>query len=196
MIAVALLLALPACKREDHSFPTANELCAHMRTLQPAGGDAAFHRCVYGLSRIAPEKRDPSWPAMLRATDIKQFSCLGNTTTEAQVRDCLSPRPSAAGEKEPAKDEKADEDEKEEEEGAGEAGDITMGQYLHLQTGMTRAQVVHILGRDGKATARKKPAQISTAVVIWENERGSNLTAVFEKDRLVSKSQVGLRGFR
>jgi len=83
----------------------------------------------------------------------------------------------------------------EEEESEAEAGEISMRQYLQLRAGMTHDEVVHILGRDGKAT-RKKRAQISTAIVIWKNERGSNLTVVFENDRLVSKSQMGLRGFR
>ena len=74
------------------------------------------------------------------------------------------------------------------------AGGITMAKYDRIKTGMSYKEVVEILGKEGKELSNNEVGGIKTVVYQWEAEgAGSNMNATFQKDKLLSKAQFGLR---
>jgi hypothetical protein len=65
--------------------------------------------------------------------------------------------------------------------------------YLRLREGMTRDQVVRILGSPGTEVSRSDLGGTSTVMYQWQNADGSNMNAMFQNGKLVSKAQFGLR---
>lgn len=195
MIVVALLTA--ACsKRKDaptNTLPTAAQVCAHLSALRVAEhlpvDETLEPRCIAGLMRSDVAGRDVSWPAMMRATNSRQFACLGNTVTTKQVHDCMAqpahPIAVTKGDGEAA-------GEGDEEEERGEPGEITLTHYQGLRNGMHYEEVVRALGAKGQTVQQIKTPRGSMRTVVWHNENDSTLTATFENDRLVSKSQMRL----
>jgi hypothetical protein len=63
-----------------------------------------------------------------------------------------------------------------------------------LQTGMSYAEAVRILGKEGTEVSRNELAGIVTVMYQWESRFGvANMNAMFQDDKLVQKAQFGLR---
>lgn len=70
---------------------------------------------------------------------------------------------------------------------------ITMAQFQQIQTGMTYAQVVEILKRDGEELSRSELGGTLTIMYSWKNSDFSNMNAMFQNDKLTTKAQYGLK---
>jgi hypothetical protein len=72
---------------------------------------------------------------------------------------------------------------------------VTLENYLKIQTGMTYSQVVEILGEPGEELSRSSFGDITTVMYSWKGKGslGANMNAMFQNDRLISKAQFGLR---
>ncbi len=71
---------------------------------------------------------------------------------------------------------------------------VTLAGYNHIKTGMTYAQVVKILGEDGVELSSNDIGGYRTVMYQWKGEDGiSNMNAMFQNGRLISKAQFGLR---
>ena len=77
---------------------------------------------------------------------------------------------------------------------AGPSG-VTLAQYQALETGMSYAEAVQILGRAGTEISRGDLANIVTVMYAWEGDGGvgANMNAMFQNDKLVTKAQLGLK---
>ena len=58
---------------------------------------------------------------------------------------------------------------------------------------MTYEQAVEIVGFRGKELSRNNIGGVSNVMVQWTNSNGSNMNAIFQRNRLVQKAQFGLR---
>jgi hypothetical protein len=72
---------------------------------------------------------------------------------------------------------------------------VTMASYQQLTDGMTYEEAVQVLGAQGREMSRTDLAGISTVMYSWEGAGGigANMTVMFQNNKLVSKSQFGLR---
>ena len=71
---------------------------------------------------------------------------------------------------------------------------VTMANYNRLKTGMTYAQVVQILGKEGTELSRNEMAGYETVMYQWEGDSwGSNMNAMFQNGKLIQKAQFGLK---
>lgn len=50
-----------------------------------------------------------------------------------------------------------------------------------------------MIGSPGEEAARSSLAGYTTVMYSWKNANGSNMNAMFQNDRLVTKAQFGLR---
>lgn len=74
-----------------------------------------------------------------------------------------------------------------------EAGGITMAKFNQLETGMSYAEVVEILGEEGTELSRTDMMGIVTVMYSWDGKSfASNMNAMFQNDEMVSKAQLGL----
>jgi Domain of Unknown Function with PDB structure (DUF3862) len=74
---------------------------------------------------------------------------------------------------------------------------VTMANYNRLKTGMTYAQVVAILGKEGTELSSSEIGGTRGAMYMWKGDglsklAGANMNAMFENGKLVSKAQLGL----
>ena len=69
---------------------------------------------------------------------------------------------------------------------------VTKSQYNQIDDGMSYQTVCDIIGTPGNEMSRSQIASITTAMYSWRNSNGSSMTAMFQNDRLISKSQFGL----
>jgi len=71
---------------------------------------------------------------------------------------------------------------------------VTKAAFLRLQTGMSYAQAVSILGSDGDEEVHSEMAGVVTVSYRWKGEGtiGANMSAMFQNDKLVTKAQFGL----
>jgi hypothetical protein len=76
---------------------------------------------------------------------------------------------------------------------ARRAGPVTLAQYYQIQESMTYREVAYVLGKAGEEVARNDIAGYVTVMIQWSNRDGSNMNAMFQNGRLVSKAQFGLR---
>jgi len=77
---------------------------------------------------------------------------------------------------------------------------VTLEKYHKIATGMSYSQVVEIIGAPGTEMSRNEmPAipgampGILTVMFMWQNSDGSNMNAMFQNNKLISKAQFGLR---
>lgn len=77
---------------------------------------------------------------------------------------------------------------------------VTMSEYQQVANGMTYRQVSRIIGAPGEETSRSRIDGVSgtmsgmeTVSYHWINPDGSNMNAIFQNDKLMSKTQFGLR---
>jgi hypothetical protein len=76
---------------------------------------------------------------------------------------------------------------------AAAAPAVTKAKYDQLRTGMKYAEAAKILGSPGEEMSSSQLAGIKTAMYRWQNDDFSSLTAMFQNDKLVTKSQFRLR---
>ena len=71
----------------------------------------------------------------------------------------------------------------------------TAAAFEALQTGMTYAQTVEVIGCEGVVMSATEYTGLVTRMLGWEGEGtlGANMNAMFQNDALVMKSQFGLR---
>ncbi|MCM8536751.1 MAG: DUF3862 domain-containing protein [Lentisphaeraceae bacterium] len=77
---------------------------------------------------------------------------------------------------------------------------VTFAEYQKLKNGMSYKEAVQILGEQGEETSRNKidgipgvMKSVETVMYSWMNASGSNINAMFQNDRLISKAQFGLK---
>jgi Domain of Unknown Function with PDB structure (DUF3862) len=69
---------------------------------------------------------------------------------------------------------------------------VTKYEYNKIVEGMSYSEVVEIIGASGEELSRSDLAGTSTAMYSWVNSGGSNMNAMFQNGKLVSKAQLGL----
>jgi hypothetical protein len=69
---------------------------------------------------------------------------------------------------------------------------ITQQQYDRIEDGMTYEQVCAIIGRSGEELVNTHIAGYTTVMYSWKNSDGSNMNAMFQNGRLISKAQSTL----
>jgi Domain of Unknown Function with PDB structure (DUF3862) len=72
------------------------------------------------------------------------------------------------------------------------ACDVMREQYDQLKMKMTYAEVVKILGCDGDEMSSSEVAGFKTSMYVWQGTGNSNMDAMFQNGRLISKAQMGL----
>jgi len=74
------------------------------------------------------------------------------------------------------------------------SGDVlTMSKYNSIQDGMSYSEVTGIIGKNGEELSSSNLGDITTVMYSWANSDGSNMNAMFQNDRLISKAQFGLK---
>lgn len=68
----------------------------------------------------------------------------------------------------------------------------TRAEYSQLREGMTYEEAVRIIGARGDELSRSDLAGITTVMYSWVNDNGSNMNAMFQNNKLVTKAQFGL----
>lgn len=70
---------------------------------------------------------------------------------------------------------------------------VTMANYNKLRDGITYAQAVAILGKEGTEISSNNIAGIKTVMYEWKGDGwGTNMNAMFQDGKLISKAQFGL----
>ena len=73
------------------------------------------------------------------------------------------------------------------------ASGVTMANFQRLETGMSYPEVVTILGQSGEEMSRSELAGYTTVMYSWKKGAfGSNMNAMFQNGKLISKAQFGL----
>ena len=71
---------------------------------------------------------------------------------------------------------------------------VTLDEYNRIQNGMTYGEANGIVGEKGKEMSRTEiPGAPLTVMYGWQNSDGSNMNAMFQNDKLVTKAQFGLK---
>lgn len=71
--------------------------------------------------------------------------------------------------------------------------EITLAKYAALQSGMSRAAAMEVLGVQCDETSSTDIAGMNSSSYSCMNPDGSNVMLIFQDGRLVSKAQFGLR---
>ena len=69
---------------------------------------------------------------------------------------------------------------------------VTAEAFGGVEEGMTYAQVVEIVGAEGTAIGQSTLAGTTTVLYQWANPDSSNMSAMFQNDALIGKTQAGL----
>lgn len=71
---------------------------------------------------------------------------------------------------------------------------ITLTEYNDCKTGMTYEQCVKIIGQDGEPFTETEILDTRSASYVWYGNEmtGANAVFIFQDDKLISKSQIGL----
>lgn len=70
---------------------------------------------------------------------------------------------------------------------------ITRLQFELLHDGISYREACSLLGRPGVEISRSSFAGYVTVMYQWQNDNYSNMNAMFQNDRLVTKAQAGLK---
>jgi hypothetical protein len=68
-----------------------------------------------------------------------------------------------------------------------------MAKYNQLSVGQARSEVERILGGKGEEISRSKGGGVSFSVNKWEGDDFKSIILSFKNDKIMSKSQVGLK---
>lgn len=68
-----------------------------------------------------------------------------------------------------------------------------MANYLRLESGMSYAEAVKILGGSGVEAGRSEVPGYQTVMYKWQGVGLGNMNAMFQNDKLISKAQFGLK---
>lgn len=71
--------------------------------------------------------------------------------------------------------------------------DVTMDKYNQLSIGMARSKVEDILGGKGTEISSSTGGGVRFSVNKWEGEKFKSIILSFRNDKIMSKSQVGLK---
>lgn len=74
----------------------------------------------------------------------------------------------------------------------GVGATVTKAEFDQVQTGMSYSQVQAIIGDPGEKLSETNMAGFSTVMYMWKNPTGSNMNAMFQNDKLISKAQISL----
>jgi len=69
---------------------------------------------------------------------------------------------------------------------------VTMAEFDRIENGMSYPEVIGIIGASGQQMSSSDVAGISTVMYSWANSNGSNMNAMFQNGKLISKAQFGL----
>lgn len=70
---------------------------------------------------------------------------------------------------------------------------VTASHYERMQKGMTLAECNRLIGLQGQEQSRAGDGQYEIVTVSWVNWTGSNITAMFQGGKMISKAQFGLQ---
>jgi hypothetical protein len=70
---------------------------------------------------------------------------------------------------------------------------VTARAFSRISTGMTYAEVISLIGEVGEEASRVELGDVETVMYMWKNRDGSNMNAMFQNGKLVSKAQAGLK---
>jgi ribosomal protein L37E len=71
---------------------------------------------------------------------------------------------------------------------------VTMANFNKIKTGMTYSEVVKILGSEGEVMSENEMAGYKTEMYQWQGDSFvSNMNAMFQNRKLISKAQFGLK---
>jgi hypothetical protein len=71
---------------------------------------------------------------------------------------------------------------------------VTLSEFNQIQSEMSYSEVVGIIGASGAEQSRVEvPGAPETVMYAWQNSDGSNMNAMFQDDKLVTKAQFGLK---
>jgi hypothetical protein len=70
---------------------------------------------------------------------------------------------------------------------------LTLAMYNLLTDGISYADAVKIIGKDGTEMSRSSLGGYVTVMYSWQNSDGSNMNAMFQNDKLIQKAQFGLK---
>jgi len=76
---------------------------------------------------------------------------------------------------------------------AGTECKATKQHYSALETGMSYAEAVAIVGCEGEEMSSSEMMGIRTIMVMWDGASFGSMTAMFQNDELMSKAQFGLK---
>jgi hypothetical protein len=68
-----------------------------------------------------------------------------------------------------------------------------MANFNRLQTGMTYAQAVQILGKEGEKLSSNEMGSYKIEMYQWDGDGDAKINAFFENGKLDSKLQFGLK---
>lgn len=71
--------------------------------------------------------------------------------------------------------------------------DITMDKYNQLKNGISYQEAVKIIGSEGEQSSNSKIGSTEISSYRWKGANYSNIFATFNNDKLISKSQNGLK---
>ncbi|CAN5333769.1 hypothetical protein BH10ACI3_BH10ACI3_05790 [soil metagenome] len=71
--------------------------------------------------------------------------------------------------------------------------DISMEKFTRLKIGMARSEVENILGGEGTEISSSQGGKMSFSVNKWEGPGYKSIILSFKNDKIMSKSQVGLK---
>ena len=77
--------------------------------------------------------------------------------------------------------------------GAPSHSQFGLAAFNSLETGMSYDAAIAAIRRNGTEISRSELGGVSTVMYSWQNPDGSNMNAMFQNGRLVSKAQFGLR---
>lgn len=69
---------------------------------------------------------------------------------------------------------------------------VTRAEYEQLAEGISYARAAEIIGAPGEEISRADIAGSSTVMYAWKNSNGSNMNAMFQNGKLITKAQLGL----
>lgn len=77
--------------------------------------------------------------------------------------------------------------------GCGEPDTVTKAEYDSLTDGASYSAATAAIGAQGEELSRNNLAGTVTVMYAWKNADGSNMNAMFQNDKLIQKSQFGLK---